>query len=122
MESKFIALDKVAEEAEWLNNFLEDILVRPKSIATICIHCDNMMTQVRDKTKVYNGKSRYIRHKHNTIGQLLTIATISIDYVKSKENLVDPLTNGLPRDQFKFFMEGMRLMPIKWIDLGENLT
>ena len=26
MESKFIALDKIGEEAEWLWNFLEDIL------------------------------------------------------------------------------------------------
>ena len=30
MESEFIALDKVGEEAEWLRNFLEDIPFWPK--------------------------------------------------------------------------------------------
>ena len=30
MESEFIALDKAGEEAEWLQNFLEDIPFWPK--------------------------------------------------------------------------------------------
>ena len=42
MEFEFIALDKAVEEAEWLRNFLEDILVWPKPVTTICIHCDSM--------------------------------------------------------------------------------
>ncbi|PHU18074.1 hypothetical protein BC332_13769 [Capsicum chinense] len=33
MESKFIALDKAGEEAEWLQNFLEDISYWPKPVA-----------------------------------------------------------------------------------------
>ena len=33
MESEFIALDKVGEEAEWLRNFLEDIPFWPKPMA-----------------------------------------------------------------------------------------
>ncbi|PHU15344.1 hypothetical protein BC332_16549 [Capsicum chinense] len=33
MESKFIALDKAGEEAEWLRNFLEDIPYWPKPVA-----------------------------------------------------------------------------------------
>ncbi|KAF3675558.1 hypothetical protein FXO38_04703 [Capsicum annuum] len=35
MESKFIALDKAGEEAEWLRNFLEDIPYCPKPVAPI---------------------------------------------------------------------------------------
>ncbi|PHT68197.1 hypothetical protein T459_27684 [Capsicum annuum] len=41
MESKFIALDKVDEEAEWLRNFLEDIPYWPKPVAPVCINCDS---------------------------------------------------------------------------------
>ena len=41
MESKFVALDKCGEEAEWLRNFLEDILKWTKPGPVICIHCDN---------------------------------------------------------------------------------
>ncbi|CAL8175186.1 unnamed protein product [Prunus armeniaca] len=102
MESEFVALDKAAEEAEWLRNFLEDIPMWPKPVTAICIHCDSMAAQARAKSGVYNGKSRHIRRRHNTIRQLLSNGIISIDYVKSKENIADPLTKGLPREQIKF--------------------
>ena len=46
---------------------------------------------------MYNGKSRHIRRRHNTIRQLLSIEIISIDYVKSKDNIANPLTKGLNR-------------------------
>ena len=113
MESEFIALDKVAEEAEWLRNFLEDIPVWPKLVTAICILCDNMAAQARAKNTVYNGKSRHIWRRHNTIRQLLSNGIISIQYVKSKENIADPLTKGLPREQIKLTSRGMGLKPIE---------
>ena len=66
MESEFIALDKAEEEAEWLRNFLEDILMWPKLVMAICIHCDSQAALARAKNAVYNGKSRHIRCRHNT--------------------------------------------------------
>ena len=41
---------------------------------------------------MYNGKSRHIRRRHNTIRQILSTGVISIDYVKSKDNITNPLT------------------------------
>lgn len=41
MESEFIALDKVGEEAEWLRHFLEDMPMWMKHVPSICIHCDS---------------------------------------------------------------------------------
>ena len=41
IESEFIALDKVGEEAEWLRNFLEDLLNWSRPMLTICIHFDS---------------------------------------------------------------------------------
>ena len=42
--------------------------------------------------------NRHIRRRHNTIKQLLSIGLISLDYVKSKDNIMDPLTKGLNRE------------------------
>ena len=112
MESEFIALDKAAEEAEWLRNFMEDIPLLPKPITAVCIHCDNMAAIARAKNKIYNGTSRHIRRRHSTIRQLLKDGIISLDYVKSKENIADPLTKGLPREQIKYASRGMGLMSI----------
>ncbi|KAJ9552036.1 hypothetical protein OSB04_016081 [Centaurea solstitialis] len=87
MESEFIALDKCGEEGEWL----------PIG---------------RAQSTMYNGKSRHIRRKHNTIRQLLSTGVISIDYMKSKDNIVDPLTKGLSRDLVYKSSKGMRLNPL----------
>ena len=113
MEFEFIALHKAAEEAEWLRNFLEDIPVWHKPVTAICIHCDSMAAQARAKSNIYNGKSRHIRRRHNTIKQLLSSGVISIQYIKSKENLADPLTKGLPREQVKFTSRGMGLKALE---------
>ncbi|KAI3677608.1 hypothetical protein L6452_36874 [Arctium lappa] len=71
MEAKFVALDKVAEEAEWLKSFLEGIPLWPKPMTAICIHCDSMAALTRAKNQIYNCKSRHIRRCHNTIKDLL---------------------------------------------------
>ena len=47
---------------------------------------------------MYNGKSRHIRHTHNTIRQLLSTRVISLDYVKFKDNITNLLTKGLNRE------------------------
>ncbi|GJY17320.1 gypsy type transposase [Tanacetum coccineum] len=47
---------------------------------------------------MYNGKSRHIRHRQNSIRQLLSTGVISIDYVKSKDNITDSLMKGLSRE------------------------
>ena len=67
MESEFIALDKAGEEAEWLRQFLEDIPIWQKPVPAICIHCDNQAAISRAKNVIYNGKSRHIRRRHNTV-------------------------------------------------------
>ena len=92
MESEFIALDKAGEEAEWLHNFLEDIPCWPKPVPAICIHCDSQSTIGRVQSSMYDGKSQHIHRRHNTVRQILANEIISIDYVKSKDNLADPLT------------------------------
>ncbi|KAL0329751.1 UNVERIFIED_CONTAM: Retrovirus-related Pol polyprotein from transposon TNT 1-94 [Sesamum radiatum] len=111
MESEFIALDKAGEEAEWLHNFLEDIPCWTKPVPAIMVHCDSQSAIGRAQSSMYNGKSRHIRRRHNTIRQLISSGIISIDYIKSKDNLADPLTKGLSRDQVYCLSRGMGLKP-----------
>ena len=44
---------------------------------------------------MYNSKSKHIHYRHNTIRQLLSIVVISLDYVRSKDNITNLLTKGL---------------------------
>ena len=113
MKSEFIALDKCGEEAEWLRHFLEDIPRWPKPVPPICIHCDSQSAIGRAQNSMYNGESRHICRRHNTIKQQLSIGVISVDFVKSKDNIADPLTKGLNRELVEKSSKGMRLKPVK---------
>ena len=62
---------------------------------------------------MYKGKSRHIRCRHNTIRQLLLTGVISLYYVKSKVNIMDPLTKGLNIELVEKSSRGIRLKPIK---------
>ena len=113
MEYEFIALDKYGEDAEWLRHFLEDIPRWPRPMPPICIHCDNKFSISKAQSSMYNGKSKHIRRRHNTITQLLSTRVIFVDYVKSKDNIVNLLTKWLNREFVENSSKGMRLKPIK---------
>ncbi|PHT65552.1 hypothetical protein T459_29977 [Capsicum annuum] len=111
MESEFSALDKAGEEGKWLQNFLEDIPYCPKPVAPICIHCDIQAAIGRAGSMMYNGKSCHIRWRHNIVRKLLSSGIITVDYVKSKDNVSNPLTKGLSREGIKRTSKGMGLRP-----------
>ena len=94
MKSEFITLEKCGEEVERLRHFLEDIPRWRKPMPAICIHFDSQSEIGRAQSNMHNGKSRHIRQRSNTIRQLLSTRVISIDYVKSKDDIMDPLPKG----------------------------
>jgi hypothetical protein len=46
---------------------------------------------------MYNGKSRHIHHKHNIFKHLPSNGIISINYIKSNENITGLLIKSLLR-------------------------
>ncbi|PHT95992.1 hypothetical protein T459_03874 [Capsicum annuum] len=60
---------------------------------------------------MYNGKSHHIRRRHNTVRELLSSGIITVDYVKSKDNVSDPLIKGLSREGVERTSKGMGLRP-----------
>jgi hypothetical protein len=110
IESEFIALNKAKEEAKWLWNFSKDILYWPKPMPAICVHCDNQSAIERVQSSMYNGRSRHIHHRYNTIKNLLSNIIIYFNYVKSNKNIMDPLTKGLLK---KLVYNSSRVMDLK---------
>ena len=75
------------------------------------MYCDSEATLSRAYSQIYNGKSRHIGLKHDYIRQLIESGTISIVYIKSNNNLADPLTKAVSRDMVGIISIGMRLKP-----------
>jgi len=97
MESEFIALELDGSEAEWLRNLLANISLGINPTPSVSMHCDCKLAIAVAKNKSFNVKNRHIQLRHNMVKQLLKDGTILIGYVRSKVNLVEPMTKPLGR-------------------------
>ena len=59
------------------------------------MRCDNQATIAEAKSKIFNGKNKDIRLRHNIVRQLLETWVISLEFVRSELNLANPLTKPL---------------------------
>ncbi|GKC43173.1 hypothetical protein Tco_1060895, partial [Tanacetum coccineum] len=114
MESEIAALATTGKEAEWLRNLILEIPLWSKPIAPISIRCDSAATLAKAYIQMYNGKSRHLGVKYNMIRKLIMNRVVSIEFVRSQQNLVDHLTKGLARD--------LVIKPAKGIGLNTCFT
>jgi hypothetical protein len=112
MESEMIALAAASEEASWLRCLLAEIPLWEKPLPAVLIHCDSTAAIAKIENRYYNGKKRQIRRKHSTIRGLISNGAVRVDYVRTDENLADPLTKGLTREKVLNTSIKMGLMPI----------
>ena len=71
MEAEFIALKKASSEAEWLINLLSDIPLWTRPTLSMSMRCDSQAIIAKAKSKMFNGKNKHIRLRHNIVRQLL---------------------------------------------------
>ncbi|GKC43028.1 zinc finger, CCHC-type containing protein [Tanacetum coccineum] len=108
-KSEFVALATAGKEAELLRNMIPEIPLWSKPIAPISIRCDSTATLAKAYSQMYNGKSRHLVVRHSMIRELITNGVVSIEFVRSQQNLANHLTKGLARDLVIKFAEGMGL-------------
>ena len=87
MESEFVALEKAGTEAEWLRNLLVDILKWDKPLPSISLHCDSQAAIACARNKIYIGKKRHIRLRHNIVRQLISNGVIAMEFYGQKKIL-----------------------------------
>ncbi|GJZ84009.1 zinc finger, CCHC-type containing protein [Tanacetum coccineum] len=107
MKSEFVALAVAGKEDEWLRNLILNIPLWSKSITLISIRCDSAATLIKAYNQIYNGKSRHLGVRHNIIREHITNGVVSIEFLRSQQNLTDHLTKGLARDLILKSAEGI---------------
>ncbi|GJR85160.1 hypothetical protein Tco_0209171 [Tanacetum coccineum] len=105
----FLLGGTAGKEVEWLKNLLLEIPLWSKPIAHISIHYDSVATLAKAYSQMYNRKSRHLGVRHSMIRELITNRVVSIEFVRSQQNIADHLTKGLARDLVLMSAEGMRL-------------
>ena len=112
MEVEVIALEKISSEVEWLRNLLVDIFLWTRLAISVSMCCDSQTTIAKFKSKIFNGKNRHIRLRHNNVRQLLETWVISLELVRSKLSLADPLTKPLNKKLVEETSRRMGLMHV----------
>ena len=79
METKLMALEKARSKAIWLRSLLIDMPPFTNFVVSVCFPYDCQAAITRVKSKVYNGKSRYIQLR---LRQLIDNDVMSLDFVK----------------------------------------
>ncbi|GKD26962.1 hypothetical protein Tco_1233176, partial [Tanacetum coccineum] len=97
------------KEAELLKNPILEIPLWSKPIASISILCDIVATLAKAYSQMYNGKSRHLGVRRSMIRELISNEVVSIEFVRSQQNLVDHLMKELAGDLVLKCVEGMGL-------------
>ncbi|GJS25555.1 zinc finger, CCHC-type containing protein [Tanacetum coccineum] len=96
-----VALGKLILEgytdASWINN-TEENSSTSGWVFLLGRAAGNAATLAKAYSQMYNGKSRHLGVKHSMIHELIMNGVVSIEFVRSQQNLVDHLTKGLTRD------------------------
>ncbi|GJW21499.1 zinc finger, CCHC-type containing protein [Tanacetum coccineum] len=69
-----------------------------KARLVIQLFRQNAATLAKAYSQIYNGKVRHLGVRHSMIHELITNGVVSIEFVKSQQNLADNLMKGLARD------------------------
>ena len=107
MESEFITLTSVGQEAEWLRNLLIEISLAFKDVLKVSIHCDSQATMGRAYSEMYNEKSKHISLKYEYIRKLIKDEIILLTFIRSSLNLADQFTKPLNNELVKVTSRGM---------------
>ena len=108
MKTELMALKKARSKVVWLRSLLIDMPLFTNSVVFDCFPCDCQAVITRVKSKVYNGKSRHIQLR---LRQLINNDVMSLNFVRSKRNLANPLTKPLARRLVSKTSRGIELIP-----------
>ncbi|KAL2226878.1 UNVERIFIED_CONTAM: Retrovirus-related Pol polyprotein from transposon TNT 1-94 [Sesamum indicum] len=99
-EAELCALDTTGTEAEWLFGLLLQLPIVSQPLSPIVVHCDSQTTIAKVMSRKYNQKTqRHIQARLKSIRALVSDRVMGIDFVGTKDNVVDPLTKGLNLSQ-----------------------
>ena len=98
----------------WLKKFLLDLKVVDFISRPLKIYCDNKPTVFY----VHNNKSSNAKEiRYYVVNDKIQDHIISLEHIKTKDMLVDPLTKCLPPSVFKEHLAGMGLREsIRFLD------
>jgi hypothetical protein len=112
IEAELTTLDTTIVEADWLHELLMDLPIVEKPLPVILMNNDNQMVTVKvDSSKDNMKSSRHIKRQLMSVRKMRNYGVITLDYIHTKKNMIDPFTMRLSLNVIDAASKEMGLKP-----------
>ena len=109
MYAEFIACFEATGQAIWLKKFVPHLKVVDCIHKPLKMYCDNQPAVFYAHNNKSSNAAKTIEIRYYVVKDKIQDQTISLEHIRTKDMLADPLTKGLPPNVFKEHLAGMGL-------------
>ena len=78
----------------------------------VILYCDNTSAINISKNLVMHAKTKHIAIKYHYVRELVEEKEVKMEYVSSKEKIVDIFTKTLPKDAYEYLRCKLGVIPL----------
>ena len=78
----------------------------------VIIYCDNTSAINISKNPMMHTKTKHIAIKYHYVRELVEDKEVKMEYVNSKEQIVDIFTKPLPKDAYEYLRGKLGVIPL----------
>ena len=94
----------------WIKHLLKGM--KEEIIEPMILYYDNTSAINIPKNPIMNAKTKHIAIKYHYVRELVEDKQVKMEYVNSKEQIVDIFTKPLPKDAFEYLRGKLWVMPL----------
>ena len=94
----------------WMKKMLKEI--RIDFLELVIIYYDNTSTVGMFKNLILHSKTKYISIKYHVLREKVSEKEIKLEYVSTKDQIIDIFTEPLPKDTFEYLRGMLGVMPL----------
>ncbi len=99
-EAEYIAATACCTQVLWMKQTLNDVHITFED--SIPIVCDNTSAISISKNPVMHSKTKHIPIKYHFVREQVLNKTMKLDYVGTKDQVVDIFTKPIPKEAFEY--------------------
>ena len=96
METEFVALSGIAQEAVWLKRFMNHLNIATSN-GPLVIYSDSQSSIVYTKDPKFHNRTKHIDIKYHFVKDLVARGEILLEYIPTSVMVADPITKALVR-------------------------
>lgn len=110
VEVEYVATSNNCNQVIWMKHMLKDIRIQISE--PVVIHCDNTSTVNMSNNLVLHSKTKKISIKYHMLREKVADKEIKLEYVSTKEKIIDIFTKPLPKKIFEYLRGILGVMPL----------